>query len=279
VSESTQYIEFEGAFPLDAVMSSVAKQMRASFEGLTAVINHKGSKGTAREDMLRQFLSDYLPATLEIGTGEVVDLRGNRSNQSDLIIFDKAHCPKLVQGGGIRIYPAEGVRAGVEVKSKLDSSSLRDAVANIRQAKQLHKSAYYPLGNIVNSWTMYGKTFEYFPTMGYIFAYESIGLETLGKKLDALNSELKIPPEHQVDTICLLDKVVIAHINSDGKLVSWAEPIDPETGETKLTGVETKHSLLLFYIMIHDQLSIYKPRPVQMIRYMPKTMKFGKDEE
>lgn len=90
---------------------------------------------------------------------------------------------------------------------------------------------------------------------------------------------MEIPPEHQVDTICLLDKGVIARINKEEKLISWAEPKDPETGETNVTGVKTKHSLLLFYVMIHDQLGIAKPRPIQMIRYMPKTFKFGEEED
>lgn len=274
-----QYVEFGGSFPLDSVMTSVAKKMQASFEGLTSLIEHKGAKGTAREDIVRKFLSDYLPEAFEIGTGEIVDLSGKRSDQTDLVIFDRLNCPKLVQAGDIRIYPAEGVLAVIEVKTKLDSNSLIKSIENIRHSKELNKSAYYRTGNIVNTWTMYGKTYEHFPMMGYIFAYESIDLEVLGKKLDEINISQGIPPEHQVDVICLFDKGVIAHVNKEEKLISWAEPTDLDNRETNVTGVKTKHSLLLFYVMLHDQLSIAKPRPIQMIRYMPETFKFGEDED
>jgi len=276
---NNQYVEFGGSFPLDNLMSSVAKQMQASFEGLTSLIEHKGAKGTAHEDIIRQFLSDYLPEAFEIGTGEIVNLSGNRSDQTDLIIFDRLNCPKLVQAGDIRVYPAEGVLAVIEVKSTLDSDSLVDSIENIIHAKELKKSAYYRTGNIVNTWMMYGKTYEHFPMMGYIFAYESIDLDLLVRKLDEKNISLGIPPEHQADAICLLDKGVIAHVNNEQKLISWAEPTDLETGEANVTGVKTKHSLLLFYVMLHDQLSIAKPRPVQMIRYMAETFRFGEDED
>ena len=181
--------------------------------------------------------------------------------------------------GDIRVYPAEGVQAVVQVRSKLDATGLRESVINVRSAKRLRKTAFYQRTRVMDQWTLYGKTYEHYPMMGYIFAFESVDLHALGKGLDELNTELKIPPEEQVDLICLLDKGIIAHENADKKLVSWAEPTNSETGETTVSGLRTKRPLLLFYVMLHDQLSVAKMRPVQIVQYIPKSFMFGDDEE
>ena len=176
------------------------------------------------------------------------------------------------------MYPVEVVFAVIEVKTKLDQGALEESILNIQNAKKLQKDAFYPTRNISDTWQLYGKKYDYFPIMGYIFAFQSIQLEKIGKRLDEINRAKKIPPQYQVDAICLLDKGVIGHTNNDGQLISWAEPTDLEEGETTVTGVNTKHSLLLFYVMLHDQLSIAKSRPILMVKYIPKDFKFGNDE-
>jgi hypothetical protein len=279
MSSNAESQNSKGSFILKDVMSSVSQKMQLDFAQLTAQITHKPSKGTAREEIVRRFLEERLPESLEMGAGEVVDTTGQRSAQMDLVVFDRLHCPRLVQVGDIRVYPVEGVQAVIQVKSKIDMPGLRDSVENIRSAKRLMKSAFYKPTRVMDHWTQYGKTYDYFPMTGYVFAFESIDIEALGKGLDELNRESAIPPEQQIDLVCLLDKGVIAHNDADGNMVSWAEPTNPDTGETTVTTVRTRRSLLLFYVMIHDQLSIAKMRPVQMVKYIPQTFLFGDDEE
>lgn len=265
-------------FQLHDLMMSVSKKMEIDFDSITSMINHKVAKGEARERILLEFLSDYLPESFEIGTGEIVDTFGNRSKQTDLIIFDRLHCPKLIQSGDIRVYPCEGVYAVVEVKSKLDKHTLKDSIINIQRAKSLRKTAFHPNNPGKLIWHMHGKDYDYFPTLGYVFAFESTNLESLSKHLDEVNIDMNIPPEHQIDTICVLKNGIISHANSDGQLISWAEPTNTETGETTIAPVPTKHSLLLFYVMLQDQLNTAKHRPILMIKYIPQ-MSFGPNED
>lgn len=279
MSASSQFVEFSSSFPLHEIMESVAIQMQANFDGISSQIKHKPSKGSAREEILRRFLSNYLPESVEIGKGEIVDVHGNRSDQTDLVIFDRLNCPKLIQVGDNRIYPVEGVLASIEVKSKLNKATLKESVENILAAKRLQKTAFYKGGNIINTWNLYGRKFEYFPMMGYVFAFQSIRLQSIVQYLDEINLEHNIPPEHQIDVICLMDKGIIAHENNEGQLISWSEPTNVETGETTIVGLSTKHSLLLFYVMLHDQLSITSSRPIQMVRYIPSFLRFGSDED
>ncbi len=270
--------ESETSFPLHDLMLSVAKKMESDFAAKTALINHSLTKGEAREKVVKDFLSEYLPETYEIGTGEIVDTYGNTSQQTDLIIFDRLNCPKLIQYGDIRVYPTEGVYAVIEVKSMLDKNSLKDSILNIQKTKSLKKTAYYPKRPGSCTWSLYGKTYDYFPTMGYVFAFDSMNISALAKELDKFNIENNIPPEHQIDAICILRNGLIGHGNLNGNLVSWAEPTNLETGETTIAPVPTKHSLLLFYVMIQDQLCTAKTRPILMVKYIP-TMSFGPNED
>lgn len=77
----------------------------------------------------------------------------------------------------------EGVLAVIEVKTKLDKGTLEESVLNTQNAKKLQKIAFYPPGNIVNSWMLYGKKHDYFPIMGYIFAFQSIQLKNSASDL------------------------------------------------------------------------------------------------
>lgn len=102
MGSSSQFVEFASSFPLHEIMGSVAVQIQANFDGITAQFRHKPTKGSAREEIVRQFLTDYLPESVELGTGEIVDIQGNRSDQTDLTIFDRLSCPKLIQVGDTR---------------------------------------------------------------------------------------------------------------------------------------------------------------------------------
>jgi hypothetical protein len=55
------------------IFSRVANQMRADVERARAAMNRAGLKGSEFEKMFRRFLRDYLPASLDISTGQVVD--------------------------------------------------------------------------------------------------------------------------------------------------------------------------------------------------------------
>jgi hypothetical protein len=93
------------------------------------LLGHPTLTGNAREFFVRQVLSTFLPGSLRIGTGRVIGAESGASRQVDVIVFD-TRFPALNAGDGTSLYPVEGVIAAIEVKSALDSDSLRAALDN-----------------------------------------------------------------------------------------------------------------------------------------------------
>jgi hypothetical protein len=100
---------------------------------------HSLHKGTPREAFIRQFLESHLPASVAIGTGELIDANsqaGAPRNQFDIVIYKRTY-PKLDFGGGVSGFLIESVIATVEVKSTLTYSDLEQAIKAAHNAKAL----------------------------------------------------------------------------------------------------------------------------------------------
>ena len=127
-------------FTLDALLQSSGRRMQVDLE--ERLINHPGELGTAREEIIRKFLREYLPKRFEVATGFVFDFAGQVSNQMDVIIADSSLCPRFETAGGKLYFPCESVVAVGQVKSSITSEEeLRNAMDNIASAKQLDRSA------------------------------------------------------------------------------------------------------------------------------------------
>lgn len=178
----------------------------------------------------------------------------------------------LYQEGGIRVFPIEGVYAVISVKSRLDERELLDCIDNIESVKKMSKSAYTPqIGAIVNTVNLYSKEFEYFPTLGFVFAFDSIGLDEIIKKLYTKNKEKGLLIEQQIDTICVLNKGVIFNYSETAK-----ELVATPDSTTKLAHTESNDmALVLFYLLIMHILTQVWMRPIQMTKYSKiKDLKF-----
>ena len=66
--------------------------MRTDFDDIRNAIQHPGEKGRSFE-VLRQFLKQYFPKTLDVSTGFIIDSNGGESNQMDIIISDLSRTP------------------------------------------------------------------------------------------------------------------------------------------------------------------------------------------
>lgn len=111
---------------------------------------HEATRGALYEQLIRDFLSEYLPQQFYVGTGQVVGSTPspnpegeitNVSRQTDVVIFDALHHPILLPK--YELFPIEGTLATIEVKSKLGKSELvgdkksAGALKNIASVKSL----------------------------------------------------------------------------------------------------------------------------------------------
>jgi hypothetical protein len=93
--------------------------MHADFEA-AAQINHSVSKGTFRENVLKDFLAEgRMPYKYGIGSGEVVGRVRDTSKQCDLIVYDRLNGVKLLYDEAIQVFPIDCIYGIIEVKSTL----------------------------------------------------------------------------------------------------------------------------------------------------------------
>lgn len=93
----------------------------------TAVVAHRGEKGTFREMLVRNVLGSILPPHFGLGTGIIVDKWGRQSRQTDIILFDRRVMPPVVFQESHGLYPIDAVHRTIEVKSVLSSKHLEEA--------------------------------------------------------------------------------------------------------------------------------------------------------
>jgi hypothetical protein len=81
-------------------------------------------------------LAEFLPSRYQVANGFVVDSDGKRSEQIDIIIFDRTFSPLLWEHGGHLYVPAESVYAVFEVKQ---DHSLADIKAAAKKAASVRR--------------------------------------------------------------------------------------------------------------------------------------------
>jgi hypothetical protein len=121
------------------LIEAMTRQLATQLE-TASVISHPGEVGRARENLVRDYIRDLVPGGFGSDTGFVIDCRGNVSTQQDIIIYRLDYHPTF-SIGGVRLFTVEGVAAVVEVKSRLDTASLQDALAKLESVKDLDRSA------------------------------------------------------------------------------------------------------------------------------------------
>jgi len=179
-----------------AVFQMAARRLRQDFAAL-GVIPHRGLKGDEAADLVRRFLNEHLPKRFSAGSGFIIDRRDNISRQTDVVIYDAMNCPVYRASEDAAIFPADNVAAVVEVKSHLDGEQLRLAAANIAAAKSLAKTKQPEVPFLVQS-----------QTMGCVFAFDSISIETLEDHYVKALSDGGLG--HHIDIILVLDVAVVA---------------------------------------------------------------------
>ena len=98
-----------------------------------------GMVGDSIEDWVGEELEGLLPRGIAVGRGCVIDSYGKTSRQLELILYERDICPIFRISSRTAYYPCEGVMAVGEVKSVLDSESLRDAFTKTESVKRMRR--------------------------------------------------------------------------------------------------------------------------------------------
>jgi len=203
----------------------IAHTLRSHFSALS-MIQHTLSQGIQNEEILREFLTRYIPKWFTVATGFVLphadfDNKVEFSRQLDVIIYDSTRYAPTYSVGNFVLVREEAVAGVIEVKTTLRHTELGQALENIASTKSITPAIY-----------------------GYIFAFKGkVGDTSIKNRLEA--AKRNYPVSHLPNAICMLDGQFIkregttmlkAEANSDQlalfyykllfDLASWADQTD-----------------------------------------------------
>ena len=113
---------------------------------------HPVLKGDTSELAWLDMLQTYLPKRYEAQKGIVIDSEGSKSEQIDIVIFDRQYSPFIFTNSGIHYIPAESVYAVFEVKQSLNKDNLAYAQQKTKSVRSLKKTSL-PVPNIYGTST------------------------------------------------------------------------------------------------------------------------------
>jgi hypothetical protein len=247
-------------FDVRAVFKSLSDRMRADFER-SSQIQHGTGKGSVREQLVRTFLREQLPAKYAIGQGQIIHPSNRISRQVDVVIYDGNNSPRLLVSDEHSIFPIESVYGIVAVKSVLTSAELAEAFGNIVSTKELvdEKSIV-----IKRDMLQYGLATP-FP-VGIVFAFAADrSLEAIAKQARELQNAMS-DPRNAPDLIVVLGE----------GLVGPREQVRVDMNKVKLPAEPRRmairqlrhHTLLRFYLQMLSELNAITLPPLVLEPYL-----------
>lgn len=247
-----------------SLFSASEKQLQLELEKARAAVEHRGLKGTVNENTLSEWLVQHMPGHLDVCTGEVIDSDGNRSKQSDVILFDKEKTPRVFSSRDISIIPIETVYGIFEVKTYLNKNELDNSFQNMKSFKNLSKKSYKKKSG--KTFKQYNLMSDFWPPQFYIFAYEGDTLEGLSEHLNSIQDNEHIAK--RIDGIIILNRGLIMHRGADG-----VRPI-PMPGD-KMCNIKTENKLLTFYTLMMEMFAEATTDPINIINYTSNNGSIG----
>lgn len=114
----------------DNLESSLKNEMKIRIE-------HNLEDGKYREYLVKRILSKIVPSKYEITNGFVIDSDNNKSDEMDIIIYDKSYVPPFFDET-YTVVPIEAVIAVIQVKTTLTWDQLTSSIKNLNSIDKLN---------------------------------------------------------------------------------------------------------------------------------------------
>lgn len=119
----------------------VQDELTIKLKNAAQSIAHPTTQGNVTEQHWLEVLRSYLPDRYEVASAIVVDSTGARSEQIDVVIFDRYYTPVLLGREQSRYIPAEAVYAVFEVKPHFDKAHVEYAGRKAQSVRRLHRTS------------------------------------------------------------------------------------------------------------------------------------------
>ncbi len=126
---------------LPTLLDHLHTQVEADLNTSRRALSHPTDKGDASEAVWIDLLNKYLPRRYVASKGHVVDCRGEKSEQIDVIIHDRQYSPLVFSFKDSLYVPAESVYAVFEAKQDTSSSTVSYAQKKAQSVRHLHRTS------------------------------------------------------------------------------------------------------------------------------------------
>ena len=126
---------------LKKIFLGLQEEMVSRLSTNREVITHPGTKGDASELKWIEMLNNYLPQRYKVDKAFVLDSEGARSEQIDVVVYDRQYSPFLFHEGGAIYIPSESVYAVFEVKQSLNKDAIEYAGGKVESVRKLKRTS------------------------------------------------------------------------------------------------------------------------------------------
>jgi Domain of unknown function (DUF6602) len=198
------------AFDLGMTFALRQEQLLATLGVGRAVGAHPVAVGDDTELNWRGMLESILPARYRVGKGFAVDADGGRSEQVDLLVYDRHFSPVLLDVGEYVFVPAEAVYAVLEVKQELSKATIEYAGGKVESVRKLRRTSA-PVPYVEGQY----EPKPLHPILGGLLTMESAWTPPLGDSLTRVLEDAPAAP----DLGCALRHGSFEVAAKDGSLV------------------------------------------------------------
>jgi len=249
---------------LEQLLGFAARDMATNLH--RRLLTHSGELGTAREQIIREFLGAYLPKRFEVSTGFAFDCAGRISKQLDIVIFDSQICPRFETPGGKFLFPCEAIVAVGQVKSSLTSRpKFREALDNLSSVKELDRSANGTARDSRFNEKLCPSENHLHQIFTFLFITgEAMNPQTLGQTL--LEDAFVMLVEHLPNVILALDRYLITYCCDNG---ICPNPMDARGVAIQATE-NPSDALLRFYLLLGQALNVIRTSELPYWEYLSR---------
>lgn len=127
-------------FDMKNYFTAISKKIQLESDLISnSFSTHRPSSGQNKEKLVLELLEKSLPSRYIVDSGLVVDSEGGHSHETDLLIADGLNDFSFFSKTSKSIWFVESVYAAIEIKSKLGSVELDDAIEKCRCFKNLKR--------------------------------------------------------------------------------------------------------------------------------------------
>lgn len=242
------------------------KKLEVSADQIRNLIPTSGEIGTLIEEMFRYHLAEVLPEKIGVSHGFVMDSDGGKSDQMDIILYDKMNTPRIFTSTAAHIFPVEATYACGEVKTRFNTKELRDSVKKCLSYKNLRRRAYFDQSNndIKHNHKLFGDGKDHWESIFFSISVESMAGSQLLAEYQRIVEAGNFPIHNRIDTIFSLNC-------PDGKniIANWDQKgldLLPNKN-SQLNAVSVEKSWGLFINLLLRYMVQAHTEPINMLEY------------